>query len=493
MINKKIALISYILTALILFAIMMLARQNLSNQNLVWLGPVSESLFITGSGILVYLLLSRAIITNDQWNSVIGLAFLSTIIPTIAWLLAWHNIEGQSFIPTPLSTHFWLLYLRDTLFVGTFIYYSTENHRKRLRLKSAAIVILLLSSLISVLMITPPFLPVLTSGPRFLPLNSFISFLMFAIYSVLIIYNYYLFKKSRNALLFNFMLFLLIYALSFLGFGYAATRFDYEWYVSKAINLVAFGILIGLLISEYTGYFVDSLVARSLQLSLAPKIPAVDWLDIDAQYRPAMKQAAIGGDWYDVIQPNDDQVIIIVGDAIGKGIDAISTMTEAKFLLRGYLIDGWTIEQSLIKVNNYLVKYLNQEEFVTLAIGLIDKRAKKLHYTLAGHLPPILATDKAYAFLSMPKPKLPLGIARNTEYPLSEVPVSRDNLLAFYSDGIIEARTGNNFFGDKGLADFLLENQKFGIEQANQRLINTLTANWQIIDDMTSVIIKVNF
>lgn len=493
MITKDIVRSGFIVAGLIFITFISINFIHIANSTLVWLSPVMESLFVTGSLIIAYLLISRGLIAKDKWALIIGLAFLSTIIPTITWLLAYHNFRGQSIIPTPPSTHIWILYFRDLTFALVFMILTRYGNRRTFNSQKAIAYVVLISLATSIFISTPPFLPDIIQDDNLLPINTYVTGLLLALYTALTIYTLIIYRRTKAQLLLIFIVFILIYGQGLFGFALSGSRFDIEWYFGKAVNIFAFGILITYLITEYTGYFIDSLVASSLQLSLAPKMPEVDWLQIDAQYRPAIKQAAVGGDWYDVISQESGKITVIVGDAIGKGVDAIPTMTEAKFLLRGYLLEGMHATEALGKVNNYLVKYLGNEEFVTLAIGTIDPSTRTIQYALAGHPPPILITKKGWEFLKMQQPKLPLGIAKDIEYNLESAPLNNNDVISFYSDGVIEARRENIFFEDQGLVKFLQENRFASSKEINLKLLQILSLQWLAIDDITSVIVKIKF
>lgn len=483
----------FIIAAINLAVLITINFMHLENSSLIWIAPVMESLFVTGSLIVAYLLISRGLIANDKWALIIGLAFLSTIIPTITWLLSYHNFRGQSIIPTPVSAHIWILYLRDLTFGIVFLVLTVYSNRRNINGEKAIAYVILITLAISTLISTPPFLPEIMKNNDLLPINIIVSMSLLLFFIVITLYTIVLYRRTRASLLLIFIVFLAIYGQGLLGFTLSGSRFDIEWYFGKAVNLFAFGILITYLITEYTGYFIDSLVASSLQLSFAPKIPEIDWLEISAEYRPATKQAAVGGDWYDIIALESGNIVMIVGDAIGKGVNAIPTMTEAKFLLRGYLLDGIEPGEALSKVNNYLVKYLGSEEFVTIALGVIDPSNRSVKYSLAGHPPPILITKTGWNFLEMPKPKLPLGVTNNVIYDLEEAPVETGDIISFYSDGIIEARRGDEFFEDAGLVRLLKKNRLLSPSEINSRLLQKLNSNWQAIDDLTSVIVKIKF
>lgn len=492
MITRRFLVIAYsavIISFLILFA---LAYLNLKNPQLVWVGPLFESLFITGSLIITYVMLARGFLISEKWSTVTGLAFLITIVPTIVWLLSWHNIVGQSFIPTSLSTHIWILLSRDFLFVLSYLVMTLLIFKINLNVKQSIFIVIAISLLLSIFLVTSPFLPDIIVGDNLLPMHTSISYFIFFFYLIAIIFTIYLYRKkiARPRILLSFILYLIIYSEGLISFALSTSRFDLLWFYGKSTNLLAFGILISSLIAEYTGYFIESFVARSVQAGFKPKVPQVDWFEFDAQYRPSVTAATIGGDWFDIMQLDKDNILLILGDAVGKGLEAISTMTEAKFLLRSFVLEGKSIDEAFFGLNNYLFRYLKSEEFVTVAAVLLSKDADNFKYVLAGHPPPLVISEKGWRKLDIKSPRMPLGIAADTGYPVLTSHIGHGEILSIYSDGVVEARKGDQFFGENNLANFIFENRFEDLNTIDNELLVNIQSRWRIVDDLTIILIR---
>lgn len=490
-VRRQIFVIFYTSAIVLFFLMLALIFGDIENPALIWVAPVSESLFITGSLILVYVLLSRGLLAGDKFSTAIGLSFLITVIPTLAWLLSWHNVEGQSFISTPLSTHIWLIYLRDFLFLACFlVLIIIASKNLIINIKKTISYILTISLAVSLFIVTPPFLPTLIENNKFFPLNGFVASSLITAYILAIIFLFFLNRKRKILILQSFILFLVIYAEGYLSFIFASGRLDLLWLLGKAVNLFAFGILIASLITEYTGFFIDSFVARSVEKGFKPNIPELDWLEISAHYKPAVKEAAIGGDWYDVVTLSPERIVLILGDAVGKGIEAISTMTEAKFLLRGYILEGRDIDSSVNSLNNYLCKYLKEDEFITLAIVLIDKNSENMDYVLAGHPPPLIVSGDEWRELHIPDVRLPLGLKPDNAYAVNKSTLKKDDVIVIYSDGVTEARQNGLLFGEENLARFVLMNHDSDPKTINKKLFDFIQGFWKIVDDLTILTAK---
>ena len=82
-------------------------------------------------------------------------------------------------------------------------------------------------------------------------------------------------------------------------------------------------------------------VAHTLQRSmLTTELPRVDGVELAVRYLPGTRQTEISGDWYDVIPLPDGRVGVVIGDVVGRGIEAAATMSQLRTALRAYAIDG---------------------------------------------------------------------------------------------------------------------------------------------------------
>ena len=78
-------------------------------------------------------------------------------------------------------------------------------------------------------------------------------------------------------------------------------------------------------------------IAETLQRSLLPeRLPQIEGLQLAARYLPGARGAAIGGDWYDVLERPDGRVALVVGDVVGHGLRAAATMGQLRNAFRAY-------------------------------------------------------------------------------------------------------------------------------------------------------------
>jgi Stage II sporulation protein E (SpoIIE) len=190
-----------------------------------------------------------------------------------------------------------------------------------------------------------------------------------------------------------------------------------------------------------------------LQAALLPELPGrVGPVTTTAAYRPASGPGA-GGDFYDVFALEEGKIAVIVGDVSGHGRDALPHTTLLRYTLRTYMEAGLAPREALRAAAPALERQLGGS-FATVVLATFDPRERLLTYACAGHPHPLLtgmARDAAIIACSAP----PIGAGRPTGTRQTVVKVPGATVACFYTDGVIEARTGGELYGQGRLADAL--------------------------------------
>ena len=132
-------------------------------------------------------------------------------------------------------------------------------------------------------------------------------------------------------------------------------------------------------------------VAETLQRSLLPEtLPDLPGAELAALYLPGSSEASVGGDWYDALALGDDTVALVIGDVVGKGVKAASSMGQLRNAVRAYLLEGYGPAETLVRVNR-LVDTLGGS-FATLLIVLVELESGRIRYSSAGHPPALVVT-----------------------------------------------------------------------------------------------------
>jgi serine phosphatase RsbU (regulator of sigma subunit) len=192
-----------------------------------------------------------------------------------------------------------------------------------------------------------------------------------------------------------------------------------------------------------------------LQAALLPELPArLGAVATTAAYRPASGPGA-GGDFYDVFALPEGLVAVIVGDVSGHGRDALPHTTLLRYTLRTYLEAGLSPREALRAAAPALERQLGGS-FATVVLATYDPRERLLTYSSAGHPHPLLSgLDPDAPIIACSAP--PIGAGRPTGTRQTIVSIPGATVAAFYTDGVIEARTEGELYGQHRLSGALEE------------------------------------
>lgn len=196
-------------------------------------------------------------------------------------------------------------------------------------------------------------------------------------------------------------------------------------------------------------------IARQVQTELLPASdPMIENFDVSAYIFPAEE---VSGDYYDWVKVFDDQIGIIVADAVGKGIPAALLMSFLRASLRSCVQIGYAPHIAFSKVSSLLHESIEDNKFITAIYGILDYTNKTFVFSNAGHNPPLLIKpDGEYRFVEYGD--IPLGMFADTHYHQHFIRFEEEQVLVIYTDGITEAAnpTGEEY-GQERLAKRVLD------------------------------------
>ncbi|MFD5573857.1 SpoIIE family protein phosphatase [Streptomyces cadmiisoli] len=211
--------------------------------------------------------------------------------------------------------------------------------------------------------------------------------------------------------------------------------------------------------------------AETLQRSLLPQLsPMHPGLEVAARYRPAQAFSEVGGDWYDVIPLDGDRTALTVGDVMGSGIPAATTMGRlrtATSTLADLDLDPACVLTHLDKITHGLDPYL-----ATCVFAVYDPHECRLDVASAGHLPPVLVrAGRPPELLDLPI-ATPLGVG-GVPFEATSLELNPGDQLVLYTDGLVETRHEPI---DKRLDDLLglLSSPQPSAEELCDRLLQEL-------------------
>jgi serine phosphatase RsbU (regulator of sigma subunit) len=190
-------------------------------------------------------------------------------------------------------------------------------------------------------------------------------------------------------------------------------------------------------------------VARTIQQHLLPSAPPqIKGLDVSGRNLPADE---IGGDYFDWLELDDDQLAVVLGDISGHGIPAALLMAHLRASFHATAHGGRSPENIVTAMNRSLARAATSGKFATFFLGVISIREKRLRYCNAGHDPPLLLRGGELRLLKAHG--MPLAILDGMEYSGGEEAFDAGDTLVIYSDGIPEAPIGKQFYGQERLQE----------------------------------------
>jgi sigma-B regulation protein RsbU (phosphoserine phosphatase) len=182
-------------------------------------------------------------------------------------------------------------------------------------------------------------------------------------------------------------------------------------------------------------------MARDVQRRLLPpaQVSGSGW-GVVARCLPAR---VVAGDFYDVLQRVDGRVDVVVADVAGKGFAASLIMASVKAMLPFVTAEG-SVAESLTQLNQRLSLELGRGEFVALTLARYDPATGLAELGNAGAPDPYLVRrGSTPQSLSVPGPRLPLGIREQVAYASREVELAAGEGLLLLTDGLPEASDAN--------------------------------------------------
>ena len=177
-------------------------------------------------------------------------------------------------------------------------------------------------------------------------------------------------------------------------------------------------------------------LARQVQQSMIPRtFPDVGGVTFAAAYAPARQ---VGGDFYDVIRLDDERVGLVIADVADKGMPAALYMALARSLILAEARRAAAPAEVLGNVNRLLLEVGQEDMFVTVFYGVLDRGRGRLTYARAGHDHPFLLRDGGIAPLG--GRGMALGLFAAPLFHVSEetMALRPGDRLVLYTDGLTD-------------------------------------------------------
>lgn len=178
--------------------------------------------------------------------------------------------------------------------------------------------------------------------------------------------------------------------------------------------------------------------AQVLQRALSPeRLPDVVGWEMAAIHRPSGR-TDVGGDFYDVIRLPDRRLAVVIGDVMGRGVDAAGASSRLRSAVRAYVADDPDPSRIGTSIDR-LMELDPATPLVTMAYLLFDPAADMVDVLIAGHLPPFVVTAEGTQRVLCSGGTPPFGVGSVTRTS-QRVPCRVGDLVLLYTDGLAERR-----------------------------------------------------
>lgn len=236
--------------------------------------------------------------------------------------------------------------------------------------------------------------------------------------------------------------------------------------------------------------------AHRAQMSIMPQSPPeVRGFDIAGKCIPAYE---VGGDFFDYLWIGDhgSRLAVLVGDVSGKAMQAAMIAVMSSGMMNAALRDGGTARDALTSVNKSIYMKTGETMFTALCLCILDVESKTAVFACAGMNAPLIKSREGVSVLIRKGCGLPLGAFPDSTYEEDSILMQPGDVLAIFTDGVIEARDRNGeFYSDRRLRAFLESLDTAPISSAKicdsiLEDIQKFTENKKQDDDITMIIIK---
>ncbi|MEV6286210.1 SpoIIE family protein phosphatase [Kribbella sp. NPDC051770] len=229
-----------------------------------------------------------------------------------------------------------------------------------------------------------------------------------------------------------------------------------------------------------------------LQQSLLPaQLPDIPGVETAAYYHTA-SAIQLGGDFYDVFAVDRERWGFFLGDVCGKGPAAAAVTSLARYTLRAAALhDPGSALATLNAVLNERFA-TGDPRYCTAVFGTLTRDPGtgqvEIEFASGGHPPPLLIrADGTAGFLPSADGTL-IGILPTGEFPPTRLRLHPGDTLLLYTDGLTEARVGDDFYGEQALRNLAVQYAGTPASELVKALSDLLTSFGEPLADDTALL-----
>lgn len=230
-------------------------------------------------------------------------------------------------------------------------------------------------------------------------------------------------------------------------------------------------------------------VGRVVQEQLLPSIPRqIADLEVAHIYISAQERAQLGGDFLDAFETATGEHAFVIGDLSGHGVEAAADSVMLRSMFRGFMREQPDLANAVARLDQVLTSELTSGLFAS-AIALTYRDDGRLTLVNAGHPPPILCNDHC-ELIREHCSILALGLGAKFESSIARL--DPGGLLVAYTDGLSEARSKGDLFGESRLFSAVAEMRDASSRAIVDHLVDVASrhAGGKFTDDVAILVLR---
>lgn len=211
--------------------------------------------------------------------------------------------------------------------------------------------------------------------------------------------------------------------------------------------------------------------ARRAQRFILPKcLPHTEHVRFVAKFEPIVE---IGGDFFDVVELDENIYGILIADVTGHGIPAALLTFVSSNAFKNSAFGTFSSADVMKSTNAMLYEKMPDNTFVSMFYAIYNANTEQLSYTQAGHPPGLIIRPSTDEIIPLTTNGLLIGIFSQNDVHFEEKQISlmSGDKVLLYTDAIIEtADVNNNYFGVERLISFVKDRQELEMEHLMEEL-----------------------
>jgi serine phosphatase RsbU (regulator of sigma subunit)/CHASE3 domain sensor protein len=212
---------------------------------------------------------------------------------------------------------------------------------------------------------------------------------------------------------------------------------------------------------------VERLLWQTVEQGLLPEsLPAMPGLRLAARYLPSSPGLAVGGDFYDARVLRDGRLAVMVGDVAGHGAESAARAARMRFGW-GALVEVDPDPRRVLDIMNTHIAEPHERDqgvYATMCHCIISPDGTA-EFALAGHPRPLLVQGDHAGLVEVDARGPILGLLDQVDWPVTRITIPRGGLFVIYTDGLVEARRGDEIFGAARSGAALVATQGASLEE----------------------------